>query len=374
MSITETAQEMLEHHWMLDSEAAKNVATLMSEEQAKDIEQGFADISLAAAQLRDHNRQEIGAIFSGTSDKKLIVLGPCSLDTDVDYTVLFDYIKELQEQHPESVIAFRGNGAKPRSGKGWTGLFYGTTAERQRLFDIYAEAVERGIPILTEVTEAEQLGALAPFLSGVWVGARDVESTALRGKFSAFHLPVAIKNGRNGNVEIVAKAVETVKASSLENDDSRVFLGQIAMRPDSPGIATLPVQVGKGNEHVAIIARGYELPEETKAAEKRRLAIEHLSDICMLGAEIGSSVLIDGTHGVPPMFDIDKREDKRFLSVLNIFRQAIEKGEISNPEQIKGVIGEVGPETGRTDPNLLLDAPNREELSKLIKKLLKRLA
>lgn len=363
------SQELLERHWMLDTSAARAIAERLTDGQHETLELSVACISSEAIVARDRNREEIGNIFTGVSDKKLIVIGPCSLDTNVDYSVLFDYISELQERHPGALIAFRGNGAKPRSGKGWTGLFYGNTEERARLFEIYGEAVERDIPILTEVTEAEQLGALAPYLSGVWVGARDVESTALRGKFSAYHLPVGIKNGRTGNVEIVEKAVETVRANSSDNDNSKVFLGQLAMRPDSPGIATMPVPVTEGNKHVAIIARGYELPEDMKKSKKREAAIQHLSALCLLGANVGCAVLIDGTHSVPPMFDIDKKEEKRFLKVLSIFRKAIKKNEIDRPEQIKGVIGEVGPETGRTDPNLILDAPNRKELSNLIGKL-----
>ncbi len=360
-------QTQLEHHWMLDSLAAEAVSLGVTDDQIRLLEQSYAGLSSEAIAVRDHNRQEIGDIFTGVSDKKLIVLGPCSLDVDVDYTTLFDYILELQAEHPDAVIAFRGNGAKPRTGKGWTGLFYGNQEEVQTLFDIYTEAAERGIPILTEVTEAEQLGALAPYLSGVWVGARDVESTGLRGKFSAYHLPVGIKNGRTGDIDIVEKAIETVRANSGDNDNSRVLLGQLAMRPDSPGVPTMPVTVSEGNKQVAIIARGYELPEKMSEKSKRRAAIKHLSGICMLGAKVGCSVLIDGTHGVPPMFAIDKKGPKRFFDVLEQFHLAIRKGEIKHPQQIRGIMGEVGPETGRTDPNLILDVSNRKQLKKLIK-------
>ena len=369
----ESIQSQLEHHWMLDSLAAGSVATQLSDDEVLKIQNVTAELSQNAISARDHNRQEIGDIFTGASSKKLIVLGPCSLDTDAAYTGLFDYIQELQSDHPDAVIAFRGNGAKPRTGTGWTGLFYGSEQDVKMLFDIYTQAAERGIPILTEITEAEQLGALAPFLSGVWVGARDVESTALRGKFSAYHLPVAIKNGRTGDVNIVEKAVETVRANSKKNDNSRVILGQLAMQPDSPGVATKPVLVSEGNSQVGIIARGYELPGDISKKEKRKAAIKHLSDICMLGSKVGCAVLIDGTHSVPPMFDIDKKGSQRFLHVLKKFHVAIRKGEIMNPEQIRGIMGEVGTETGRTDPNLILNIENSNQLRKLIRATLRLL-
>ncbi len=366
--MTETLQT-LTHHWAMDTSAAETLAEQMDDAGEK-ISLEFDPIAVAA---RDRHRSLVGDIFTRRSAKGLILVGPCSLDMNVDYEPLFDFVEELQEQNPDALIAMRANGAKPRTGPGWKGLWYGNVEERERLFEIYNEAFTRHIPLITEVTENSQIGALAPWLSGMWVGARDVESTALRGTLSAIHLPLGIKNGRDGSVGVLAKAIQTVRASSSDNNGSGADIGTIASNPHSRGIPTGILPIGEGNSELAIFARGYELPKEMDPEERRKKAIEHLSAMCMLGAEAGTAVLIDGSHSVPPMLDISRQDPDRFLAVLGEIHTAIEKQQIKNATQIAGVLGEVGPELGRTDQNLLLDDNRKKELSRLVATTIKLL-
>lgn len=327
----------------------------------------YPELEQSNVMARDAHRQFIGEIYTRTSPKGLVCLGPCSLDVDVDYAPLFDFIEELQNDNPNALIAMRANGAKPRTGSGWKGLWYSTNVtERERLFEIYQEAFDRQIPLLTEVTENTQLGALAPWLSGVWVGARDIESTALRGTMSAIHLPAGIKNGRDGDTQTVKNAISAIRANSHSNLGSGADIGTIAGTATSPGIATGILPVDRGNQELAIFARGYELPERLDAKERRKEAIRHLSSMCLLGAESQAAVLVDGTHGVPPMLDISRKDPDRFLAVLEEIHKSIINEDIKQATQIAGILGEVGPELGRTDPNLVLDDDRKRQLAKLV--------
>lgn len=362
-----TTSEALQHHWALDSQASDVLAERIDVKGLghviEDVQAGLDD---DAVEVRDNNRRIVGDIFRGTG-KKIIIIGPCSLDVEVDYVPLYDYIDELQEENPEAVIALRANGAKPRTATGWSGLWYGLDpAYRESLFETYQAAFNRGLPLITEITEGNQIGALGPYLSGVWMGARDIEPTAHRGKFAAYHLPTGVKNGATGDLGIVENTVKAIRSNSADNDNSGVDLGTIASGPQFAGIPTGIVPVGEGNPHVAIFTRGYELPADMPSEEKRAKAFEYISQTNLLGRKLGSAVVIDGTHSVPPMFDIDRKSANRLVPVLEEIHKGIESGEIVEAEELVGVMGEVGIVIGRTDPNYVLDGPRKEQLRDLI--------
>jgi phospho-2-dehydro-3-deoxyheptonate aldolase len=366
--LQEDVNKALTHHWAMDSLAADDLARQLSAEES-DIILSFVDgLDPDAVKQRDINRKLIGDRFTGKTATKLFFEGPCSEDMGVEFGDFFDFIEELHAQHEDVIHGVRLNGAKPRSGgKSWKGLWYSTNPdERNRSLQIKLEAFNRGLPVITEITEAPQLGAFAPLLSGVWVGARDVEGTALRGTLSAIHLPVGIKNPRDGSPKVVESAIDMVRSNTFDNQGSGVDIGTIASGPDNRGVPTGILSVGEGNPQNAIFARGYELHKAMTKEERRHAAIKHLSAMCTLGAQLGCAVIIDGSHGVPPMFDIPRDDPDRFLSVLEEIHMAIKQGEIESTKQIAGVIGEMGPVEGRTDKNLVLDDKKKARLGKLV--------
>lgn len=364
----ESTTKSLEHHWSLDSQAAEVLGTRIYESGQEgsiaDITEGLNEDGV---KWRDYHREHIADIFTGKSSDCLVVLGPCSLDNHTDYSVLFDYINDLQDTYPDTLFALRANSAKPRTSGGWTGLWYSTDPqERQRIIDVYDEALQHHIPVLAEVTQATQVGALAPWMSGIWLGARDIQSTTLRSVTSAIHLPVGIKNGIDGDPEVIKNTLKAIRSNTVLNDGSGVDLETIASTATTTGIPTGILPVGEGNHQAAIIARGYNLPENMSPAQRREAALSYISEMCILGAEMGNTVLIDGTHGVPPMFDIPRKDPDRIIPVLHEIKNAVRSGEIQHAERLSGIVAEVGPNTGKTDPNYILDDERRENLGRLI--------
>lgn len=359
----------LEHHWAMDTAAAVEFSEGLSESECAHIDSTLLEIESqwGAVEARDKSREEIGKIFSGESDKQLIILGPCSLDAETDYSALFDHLEELQATHPDAVIAFRGNGAKPRTGSGWRGLKTSTNLhEREALITVYQEAFRRKIPIITEITDSNELGSLAPYLSGAWLGARDMTSTALRAAFAAIHIPVAIKNGLDGEPGAVKNAMNAIKSNTKLNDGSGVNLGALGATPSHRGIPTGVLPVGVGNNKVAIIARGYELPTGMSERRRNKKALQHLGKMCLLAAEENSVVLLDGSHGVPPMFGIERSDGNRFLKVMHKIIKAAREGKIVHADRVKGVVGEVGTEVGKTDKNMIATHDSMAEVSTMI--------
>jgi hypothetical protein len=380
----ENLQSTVMHHWMLDPTTAYELSASMPLDGHKDIQDIIAPVieNPEALARRDENRQEVIRIFNGESDKNLIIIGPCSLDMQEDYAPLFDYIEELQAKHPNAVIAWRGNGAKPRSAIGPTGTWNSLNpGSRKRQLEIYKEAYDRGIPILTEITDKDQFAHLAPYLTAAWMGARDMNSTELRKLFSATRLPVMVKNSTDGRLQSLWDAYKAITSNTEQNkgkNDAKgagVNLGDLARlcRHEDGGPAMFTV--GEGNPNVAFVARGYELREEVfdgeeiklervlKPEESEEKAFEHLGNICMLAAKVDCQVILDGSHKVPEMFMLQKDSDMRFLDVLPIFRRGVREKRIKMAKRIRGYLGEVSVSHGTTDRNVILTPVTKEIIS-----------
>lgn len=365
---TESITASLRHHWRLDERAAEALGERIHlSEQDHYIHNVVESLDDESTKWRDDHRERIANIFTGASNEGLVVLGPCSLDAHTDYSVLFDYVNQLQDTYPDTLFAVRANSAKPRTSGGWTGLWYSSDPnERQKVFDIYDEALRHHIPVLAEVTQPTQVGALAPWMSGIWLGARDISSTTLRTMASAIHLPIGIKNGIDGDPETIKNTLKAIRSNTEMNDGSGVDLETVASTAFFPGIPTGILPVTEGNHQAAIIARGYDLPEGMSAVERRAAALDYISQMCILGAEMGSTVLIDGTHGVPPMFDIPRKDPDRIIPVLHEIKEAVRSGEVKRSDRLSGIVAEVGPNLGKTDPNYVLDDERKANLARLI--------
>lgn len=379
-------QQILMHHWMLDEAVANEFSNSVGDEGLANLRHILDPINSMpeAVKKRDVSREEVINIFNGESDKQLFIIGPCSLDTETDYTELFDYIEELQDHNPGAVIGLRANGAKPRTGKGNTGLFNNTIeGSRSRQLEIFQNAFRRGIPIFTEITDKDQLGTLAPYLTGAWLGARDMGSTELRKTVSAYQLPVMVKNSKDGRVASLRDALLAVGSNTEQNDGSGVSLGSIASTCSHKEGGPTMFTVGQGNKHVAIIARGYDLTEEviedgqvkTKSISElmspeqaEQLAIDHLSKVCMVAAEVHCAAFLDGSHDVPAMLLMDKRDGNRFLNVLRQFIGYAKEGRIRNVNHLRGFIGEISVSEGKTDVNLTLGTKVKKALQTQINK------
>lgn len=369
MNQSGTTQKDLTHHWQLDELAAKSLSHQLSPEEAERIHQASQTLSAQAIKRRDENRTDLGHILTNNSDLKLAVIGPCSLDEQTDIDDVLDVAETLQNQHPGLLVATRINAAKPRTKGGWTGLWSSLEpAKRQHAFDAMKRACERGVPVVTEVTDPIQFGALAPFLSGVWLGARDATSTSLRNMASVTRLPVGLKNGTDGQAQTIDNAIQAIHMNS-DDTESGVDLGTLASSPTSRGVPTGILPVANGNRTLGIIARGHELSSDLSADERRTQTLEHLSSLCTLASLRGAGVIIDGSHDVPPMLQISRKDTDRFPRVMDILLKAIEDGEVSDSDTIRGVMCEMGPHIGRTDPNWVISNETVDSMDEILTRL-----
>ncbi|MDD5333717.1 MAG: 3-deoxy-7-phosphoheptulonate synthase [Rhodoferax sp.] len=171
----------------------------------------------AAESLIGMTRRRIHDIMSGTNDRLLVVIGPCSIH---DPAAALDYARRLKAQREKYAgtleIVMRVYFEKPRTTIGWKGLINdpyldetfrideGLRMARQLLIEINRLGLPAGSEFL-DVISPQYLGDL---ISWGAIGARTTESQVHRELASGLSAPIGFKNGTDGNIKIATDAIQ----------------------------------------------------------------------------------------------------------------------------------------------------------------------
>ena len=170
------------------------------------------------------NDEEIRKIFTGESDKLLLVIGPCSADRE---DAVIEYITRLRKiQDPvfdKIIIVPRIYTNKPRTtGAGYKGMLHqpnpledpdmlkGLIAIRK----LHMRAInETGFSCADEMLYPENYRYLNDLLSYVAVGARSVENQGHRLTASGMDIPVGMKNPTGGDISVMLNSIRAAQGS-----------------------------------------------------------------------------------------------------------------------------------------------------------------
>lgn len=188
-----------------------------------DIKEQFP-ISERCAKIKAERDVKISDVFTGTSDKFLLIIGPCSADNE---TSVMDYIcrlAKLQERVEDKILIIpRIYTNKPRTtGEGYKGmatqpdptkkpdLLEGLIAIRR----LHARAIEdTGFVCADEMLYPENYRYLNDLLSYVAVGARSVENQQHRLTSSGINVPVGMKNPTSGDLSVMLNSIKAAQLS-----------------------------------------------------------------------------------------------------------------------------------------------------------------
>ena len=175
-------------------------------------------ISEEMKEIKKKRDAEIAAVFTGESDKFLLIIGPCSADREdsvLDYT---NRLAGLQEKVKDKIIIIpRIYTNKPRTtGQGYKGMVHqpdpsqkpdmleGIIAVRR----LHTRAIqETGLTCADEMLYPENHRYLSDLLSYVAVGARSVENQQHRLTSSGLTIPVGMKNPTGGDFSVMLNAI-----------------------------------------------------------------------------------------------------------------------------------------------------------------------
>ncbi|MFA6635837.1 MAG: 3-deoxy-7-phosphoheptulonate synthase [Candidatus Omnitrophota bacterium] len=165
----------------------------------------------------------IRSVFEGTSDKFILVMGPCSADNEdsvCEYTLR---LRKLQDKVEDKVLLIpRIYTNKPRTtGSGYKGMAHQPNPEEKPDMVKGLKAIRRlhirslketGLSSADEMLYPENYPYLADLLSYVAIGARSVENQQHRLTISGLDVPAGMKNPTSGNLTVMFNSIQAAQA------------------------------------------------------------------------------------------------------------------------------------------------------------------
>lgn len=170
------------------------------------------------AEMKAKRDQEIANVFTGKSDKFLMIIGPCSADNE---DAVIDYIsrlKKVQEKISDKVLIIpRIYTNKPRTtGEGYKGMLHQPDPEKKpdmlngllAIRHLHIRAMkETGLTSADEMLYPDNYRYLSDILSYVAIGARSVEDQQHRLTASGMDVPCGMKNPTSGTLSVMMNSV-----------------------------------------------------------------------------------------------------------------------------------------------------------------------
>ena len=169
-------------------------------------------------QMKAKRDESIRAVFDGTSDKFILVIGPCSADHSEPVLEYISRLRRIEEQVFDKIVIIpRIYTNKPRTtGQGYKGMLHQPDPEAKP--DMYKGIVairelhlaalrDYGFSCADEMLYPENHRYLSDLLSYVAVGARSVEDQQHRLTASGVGIPVGMKNPTGGDLNVMMNSL-----------------------------------------------------------------------------------------------------------------------------------------------------------------------
>ncbi len=168
--------------------------------------------------IRDERALELKKIFTGESNKFVLIIGPCSAD---NREAVLDYISRLrtvgEEVKDKIFIVPRIYTNKPRTtGDGYKGMLHQPDPDETpdmlkgivAIRDLHMAALkDYGFTCADEMLYPDNYRYLSDILAYVAVGARSVENQQHRLTASGIEVPVGMKNPTSGDLSIMMNSI-----------------------------------------------------------------------------------------------------------------------------------------------------------------------
>lgn len=168
--------------------------------------------------------ESIRAVFDGSSDKFILVIGPCSADHKEPVLEYISRLRRIEEQVSDKIIIIpRIYTNKPRTtGKGYKGMLHQPDPEAMpdmykgivAIRELHLEALrDYDFSCADEMLYPENHRYLSDLLSYVAVGARSVENQQHRLTASGLGIPVGMKNPTGGDLNVLMNSIIAAQSS-----------------------------------------------------------------------------------------------------------------------------------------------------------------
>ncbi len=165
--------------------------------------------------LRD---RDIADVFTGKSDKLVLIIGPCSADSTDSVMDYMHRLAKIQEKVNDKILIIpRVYTNKPRTtGDGYKGMVHQPNPNEKpdmlkgimAIRNLHTQVIsETGFFCADEMLYPENYSYLSDLLSYVAVGARSVENQQHRLVSSGMDVPVGMKNPTSGDFSVMLNSI-----------------------------------------------------------------------------------------------------------------------------------------------------------------------
>ena len=175
-------------------------------------------------QVKAQRDESIRAVFDGSSDKFILIIGPCSADHSEPVLEYISRLRRIEEQVSDKIIIIpRIYTNKPRTtGQGYKGMLHQPDPEAKP--DMYKGIVairelhlaalrDYDYTCADEMLYPDNYRYLSDLLSYVAVGARSVENQQHRLTASGISAPVGMKNPTSGDMNVMMNSIVAAQSS-----------------------------------------------------------------------------------------------------------------------------------------------------------------
>ena len=168
--------------------------------------------------IKQQRDEEIRRIFTGESDKFVVLVGPCSADNEDTVCEYVNRLKKVSDKVSDKLMIIpRVYTNKPRTtGDGYKGMLH--QPEPDKAPDLLAGIIairkmhirvlqETGLSSADEMLYPENRSYLDDILSYEAIGARSVENQQHRLTASGMDIPVGMKNPTSGDLSVMLNSV-----------------------------------------------------------------------------------------------------------------------------------------------------------------------
>lgn len=240
------------------------------------------------AKIKEERDAIIADVFTGKSDKMVLVIGPCSADREDAVLEYCSRLAKLQDKVSDKLILIpRVYTNKPRTtGEGYKGLLHQPDPEQEADMLEGVIAIRRlhtnvlantGLSTADEMLYPDNYRYLSDLLAYVAVGARSVENQEHRLTSSGIAVPVGMKNPTSGDISVMLNSI-----FAAQHGHTFIYRGW--------EVTTT------GNELAHAILRGYVNRHGEAIPNYHFEELEHLYNSYMAKGLSNPALIVDANH------------------------------------------------------------------------------
>ena len=187
-----------------------------------DVKQEFS-LTDKMIQTKAERDAQIKAVFDGSSDKFILIIGPCSADHSEPVLEYISRLRKVADQVSDKLIIIpRIYTNKPRTtGHGYKGMLHQPDPDAKpdmykglvAIRDLHMAALrDYDFSCADEMLYPENYRYLSDLLSYVAIGARSVENQQHRLTASGIEVPVGMKNPTGGDMAVMMNSITAAQS------------------------------------------------------------------------------------------------------------------------------------------------------------------